>query len=112
MWGAGALDTTNSPSVTTDVTGSLNSVLAVTAALSTVNNVDSALGSSANLLTGLQSTVTALSNSLTTGVGALTDADLAAESAQLTSLQTKQQLAIQALSIANSGPQSLLSLFK
>ena len=45
-------------------------------------------------------------------MGALTDADLSAESAQLTSLQTKQQLAIQSLSIANSQSQSLLSLFR
>jgi flagellin len=86
--------------------------LAVTAAISTVNGVNSALGSATNVLTGIQNSVSTLSTSLTTGVGALTDADLAAESAQLTSLQTKQQLAIQALSIANSGPQSLLSLFK
>jgi flagellin len=52
-----------------------------------------------------------LSNSLTSGLGALTDADMAAESAQLTSLQTKQQLGIQALSIANQQPQALLKLF-
>jgi flagellin len=98
--------------VTPNVTGSLNAILAVTAAISTVNGVNSALGSATNVLTGIQNSVSTLSTSLTTGVGALTDADLAAESAQLTSLQTKQQLAIQALSIANSGPQSLLSLFK
>jgi flagellin len=94
------------------VAGTINAVLAITAAISKVNSVSSSLGASSNLLTGLQSTVTGLSNSLTTGVGALTDADLAAESAKLTSLQTKQQLAIQTLSIANSGSQSLLSLFK
>jgi flagellin len=104
--------TNGSGIVSTGVTGSLNAVLAVTAAITKVNNVSSALGSATNVLTGIQSSVTNLSTSLTTGVGALTDADLAAESAQLTSLQTKQQLAIQALSIANSGPQSLLSLFK
>jgi flagellin len=34
------------------------------------------------------------------------------ESAQLTALQTKQQLGIQALSIANQSSQSLLSLFR
>ena len=45
-------------------------------------------------------------------MGALTDADLAAESARLTSLQTKQQLATQSLSIANKQPQSLLTLFQ
>ncbi|MBT3334076.1 MAG: flagellin, partial [Rhodospirillaceae bacterium] len=45
------------------------------------------------------------------GVGTLVDADLAEESAKLQSLQIKQQLGVQALSIANSGPQAILSLF-
>lgn len=53
-----------------------------------------------------------LSDTLTTGIGHLVDADMAVESAKLTSLQTKQQLGVQALSIANSAPQSILSLFQ
>ncbi len=60
----------------------------------------------------MQTFTSDLSDSLTSGVGALTDADLSAESAKLTSLQTKQQLAIQSLSIANSQSQSILSLFR
>jgi flagellin len=51
-------------------------------------------------------------NSLNSGLGSLVDADLAKESAQLTALQIRQQLGTQALSMANSAPQSLLSLFK
>ena len=51
-------------------------------------------------------------NSLNAGLGALVDADLSQESAVLQSLQIKQQLGTQALSIANQSPQSLLSLFK
>lgn len=51
-------------------------------------------------------------DSLNTGIGALVDADLAKESAQLQALQIRQQLGTQALSIANQSPQSLLSLFK
>lgn len=51
-------------------------------------------------------------DSLNSGLGALVDADLAKESAQLTSLQIRQQLGTQALSMANSAPNSLLSLFK
>jgi flagellin len=46
------------------------------------------------------------------GLGALVDADLAEESARLTALQTRQQLATQSLSIANQQSQSLLSLFR
>ena len=51
-------------------------------------------------------------DSLNSGLGALVDADLTKESAVLQSLQVKQQLGTQALSIANQSPQTLLSLFK
>ncbi|MCX7369919.1 MAG: flagellin [Alphaproteobacteria bacterium] len=51
-------------------------------------------------------------DALTDGLGALVDADLAKESANLQSLQTRQQLGIQTLSLANQGPQVLLSLFR
>lgn len=51
-------------------------------------------------------------DSLNSGLGSLIDADLAKESAQLQSLQIRQQLGTQALSIANQAPQTLLSLFK
>ncbi|MBI1393854.1 MAG: flagellin [Alphaproteobacteria bacterium] len=53
-----------------------------------------------------------LTDSLKSGIGALVDADLEAASAQLQSLQVQQQLGIQALSIANQNPQTLLSLFR
>ncbi len=46
------------------------------------------------------------------GVGILVDANLAEESAKLQALQTKEQLGIQSLSIANQRPQSIMSLFK
>lgn len=46
------------------------------------------------------------------GIGALVDADLAKESSNLQALQTRQQLGIQTLSLANQGPQVLLSLFR
>jgi flagellin len=46
------------------------------------------------------------------GLGALVDADLAKESANLTSLQVRQQLGVQAIGIANTSPQSMLGLFR
>ena len=46
------------------------------------------------------------------GIGQLVDADMEAESARLSALQVQQQLAIQALSIANSSPQNILTLFR
>ena len=51
-------------------------------------------------------------DALNGGIGALVDADLAKEAAQLQALQTRQQLGTQALSLANAAPNSLLSLFK
>ena len=53
-----------------------------------------------------------LSDTLTTGIGNLVDANMAAESAMLQSLQVKQQLGVQALSIANQAPQTILGLFR
>lgn len=53
-----------------------------------------------------------LLDATTEGLGNLVDADLAKESAKLTALQTKQELATQTLSIANQAPQSILSLFQ
>ncbi len=56
--------------------------------------------------------VSKLSDTLQSGIGNLVDANMAQESAKLTSLQTKQQLGVQALSIANQSPQTVLSLFQ
>jgi len=53
-----------------------------------------------------------ISDSFTSGLGALVDANLSREAANLQSLQIKQQLGSQALSIANQAPQQILSLFK
>jgi len=62
---------------------------------------------------GIQQTfVSNLSDSLTQGIGNLVNADMAKESANLTALQTKQQLGIQALSIANQAPAAILALFR
>ncbi len=83
----------------------------VTAAITKLGTMSSALGTATDQITGMQSFTSSLSSALTAGVGALTDADMASESAKLTSLQTKQQLGISALSIANQQPQALLKLF-
>jgi len=53
-----------------------------------------------------------LSDTLTAGIGQLVDANMANESAMLQSLQVKQQLGVQALSIANQAPSTILSLFR
>jgi flagellin len=56
--------------------------------------------------------VSKLTDSMNKGIGSLIDADMNEESSRLQALQVQQQLAIQALSIANQGPQNILSLFR
>ena len=56
--------------------------------------------------------VNSLMNAITTGIGALVDADMNEESTKLQALQVQQQLGIQSLSIANQNSQQILSLFK
>ncbi|MGG2474999.1 flagellin, partial [Rhizobium sp. BR5] len=53
-----------------------------------------------------------LSDSIEKGVGRLVDADMNEESTRLKALQTQQQLGVQALSIANSDSESILTLFR
>jgi flagellin len=94
------------------VSGSTAAIDTVQAAITQLNVNSAYIGSKANQVTGMVSFASSLSSALTAGVGALTDANMAAESAQLQSLQTKQSLAIQSLSIANQQPQSIMTLFR
>ncbi len=87
----------------------------VSAIQSSIDNVNQALanmGSDIKKIEAHNNFVSRLSDSLTAGVGNLVDADLAVESAKLQALQVQQQLGVQALSIANSEPQVILSLFQ
>jgi flagellin len=77
-----------------------------------VNNELNTIGSAQNYVSNQVSYNSDKIDALNTGIGALVDADLAQESAQLQALQIRQQLGTQALSLANQAPQTLLSLFK
>ncbi|HEY1632756.1 MAG TPA: flagellin [Rhizomicrobium sp.] len=105
--------------VTVAANGSISTQAKAAAMINTVEssltNVNSSLAqlSSGAKKFSIQSTFVAnLSNTLQTGIGNLVDADMATESAMLQSLQVKQQLGVQALSIANSAPSITLSLFR
>lgn len=80
--------------------------------LDNVNQALARLGTKSKALEIHDSFVTKLSDALEKGIGNLVDADLAKESARLQAVQTKQQLGIQALGIANAAPQSILSFFR
>ena len=81
-------------------------------AIDQINGFVADLGVAANRLTAQGDFVKSLSDTLTNGVSSLVDADLAEKSATLQSLQTKQQLGIQALSIANQQSGAVLALFR
>lgn len=77
-----------------------------------INGKLSVLGSASRKIDAQSTFVSKLSDSIEAGVGNIVDADLAKESAKLQALQVKQQLGVQALSIANQAPQTITSLFR
>jgi flagellin len=85
---------------------------AVELALTNVNSALARLGVATKRVESHEIFVSKLQDAITGGIGSLVDADLASESARLQSLQVKQQLGTQALSIANQAPQSILALFR
>ncbi len=95
-----------------DATMAASALLAINSAIVTVSNALAALGASAKRVEIQKDFTGKLVDVLKQGVGNLVDADLAKESAMLQSLQIKQQLGVQALSIANQNPQSILALFR
>ncbi|WP_324819661.1 flagellin [Brevundimonas sp.] len=108
-----------STTVSVATTQTIDTLTKATASLTAVSNsIDAVSGALARLGTkskALSTHITfvgKLSDALESGVGNLVDADLAKESAKLQALQTKQQLGVQALGIANQTPQLVLSLFR
>ncbi|KQY83764.1 MULTISPECIES: flagellin [unclassified Brevundimonas] len=88
------------------------SLTAVSTSIDKVSASLARLGTKSKALSTHLTFVGKLSDALEAGVGNLVDADLAKESAKLQALQTKQQLGVQALGIANQTPQLVLSLFR
>jgi len=85
-------------------------VATVEASLTAVNSALATLSSGSAKFSIQSDFVQKLSDTLTTGIGNLVDANMATESAMLQSLQTKQQLGVQALAIANQAPSIALKL--
>ena len=109
---SGAIVTIKSTGTISTAAKASTMVATVTASLQNVNAALSKLSSGSKKYSIQLDFVQKLSNTLTAGIGNMIDADLAKESALLTSLQTKQQLGVQALSIANQAPSTVLSLFR
>ena len=105
--------------VTVKTTATISTQAKASALVATIQtsltNVNAALAklSSGAAKFSIQGTfVQKMSDTLVQGIGNLVDANMAQESAMLQSLQVKQQLGIQALSIANQAPQTIMSLFR
>jgi flagellin len=109
--GNGAVTVTSTDTIGT-VTTAIAMISAVKASIDNVSAALARLGTGSKALESHLTFVGKLKDALDTGVGNLVDADLAKESAKFQALQTKQQLGIQALSIANQSTQIVLGLFR
>ncbi len=81
-------------------------------AFSRIVSASAVVGSLQNQISTQQTFNSALSDSLTSGIGSLVDADMNVASTRLQAEQTQQQLGIQALSVANQNSQLVLKLFQ
>ncbi len=105
---AAGADQTAASTALTATTGATSFTAAQTGVSDQLNQA----GGDANFLDATISFNSSKVDSLNAGLGALVDADLSKESANLQALQIRQQLGTQALSLSNQAPQTLLSLFK
>ena len=104
---------TISSSATISTQASAQSMIdTITTTQSNLTGVLGRLGAASRKIDAQQSFTSKLSDTIESGIGNLVDADLAKESAKLQALQVKQQLGVQALSIANQAPQTITSLFR
>ena len=108
---AGGLGDLATIDVTTDA-GATSALTAIEGLLDQSIDAAAAFGSAQKRIDTQNEFVQTMVDSLTSGIGGLTDTDMEAASAKLQALQVQQQLGTQALSIANQAPQSLLSLFR
>jgi flagellin len=110
--GGANIGVTASTSLGTTYTTAQSVLTDIDTSIAAVNAALGKLGTGANAIENQRTFANKLSDTIQTGIGNLVDADLAKESANLQALQVKQQLGVQALSIANQAPQVLLSLFR
>ena len=109
---SGTVVTVTSTEVIDTLTKATAVLTKVDASIANVSASLARMGTASKSLDTHRTFVSKLQDSLTAGVGNLVDADLAKESAKLQALQTKQQLGVQALSIANQSSSILLGLFR
>jgi flagellin len=91
----------------------INDMLGVVeGALKDMTSAATNLGAAKTRISAQKAFTSELMDSIDKGIGQLVDADMNKESTRLQALQVQQQLGIQALSIANSNAQNIISLFR
>ncbi|MBO9399519.1 flagellin [Shimia sp. R9_3] len=108
---AGGLSGLDSIDISTQL-GATNALSAIEGMIQNTIDAGAAFGTVESRISTQNDFVSKLTDSMKSGIGALVDADMEETSARLQALQVQQQLATQSLSIANQGPQQLLSLFR
>jgi flagellin len=109
---AGTIVTVTATSAIDTVANASATLALVNASITNVGNALARLGTGQKRLEMHGDFVSKIQDALNKGIGNLVDADMAEESARLQALQVRQQLGIQALSIANSAPGTVLGLFR
>ena len=94
------------------VAGTISDVASAENALAEINTAAAELGAMKMRIESQISFTSQQIDAIDRGIGQLIDADMEAESARLAALQVQQQLGIQALSIANTSAQNILTLFR
>lgn len=107
----GGLEKLNDIDVTSDA-GADSALVSIEFMIQNAIDSAAAFGSAQGRIETQASFISSLTDSLKSGIGTLVDANMEEASARLQALQVQQQLGVQALSIANQAPQSLLSLFR
>lgn len=109
---SGTIVTVTTTQTIATVSGAAGALSTVEQSLDNLNSALARLGTASKSLDILQEFTSSLLDETEKGIGNLVDADLAKESARLTAQQTQQQLASQALGIANQAPQAIVGLFQ
>jgi len=108
----GAIVTLSANASFTTATAAADLLSALDASINNVSIALGRLGTSSKSLDTHLTFIGKLQDTITAGIGRLVDADMAKESARLQALLTKQQLAVQMLSISAQSQSWILNLFR
>ena len=106
------IDLTSNLTAITDTATAATALGEIEVFLQTAINGAAALGASSARINDQGEFISKMSDAMKSGIGALVDTNMEEASAKLQALQTQQQLGVQALSIANQAPQTIMQLFR